>query len=101
MQLRHLARTFVLADASGPGAAELYATTDEVLPANITVVRTAREFQEAFTSGAQDVQIRGHLDLSSLALAFSPGQGLPVTALGESSPSTRSIQVRLVAVATF
>lgn len=94
MQRRHLTSIPV---SPGPSAAERIATADGVGPANITVVRTAREFQAAFTSGAQDVQIRGHLDLASLALAFHSRGTQPPTVLGDSSPATRSIRVRVVA----
>lgn len=41
-------------------------------PANITVVRTARELQEASLRGALDIEIRAHLDLRTLDLAQDP-----------------------------
>ena len=44
-----------------------------VPPAQVTVVTTAAELQAASEAGAQDIEIRAHLDLSDLKLWFSPG----------------------------
>lgn len=63
--------------------------------AEITVVSTARELQAALASGAQDVEVRAHLDLSDLALAHTSNTTLVSTALGDVKPSTRSVRVSL------
>eukprot|EP00892_Ulva_mutabilis_P005913 jgi/Ulvmu1/3694/UM017_0111.1 len=60
--------------------------------ADITVVSTATQFQAAMMSGAQDIELREHLDLSGLALAFTSNVSLPPTALGEVKATTRSIR---------
>ena len=41
-------------------------------PANVTIVRTAEELQQATLRGAIDIEIRDHIDLSTLNLAFDP-----------------------------
>lgn len=61
--------------------------------ASITVVNTARQLQAALQSQAQDVEIRGHLDLSALPLASGYNISFLPTALG-TIISTRSIRVR-------
>ena len=66
--------------------------------ANITVVSSAREFQAAVMAGAQDIELRAHVDLTDLALAFNSNASLPATVLGEIKPSTRSIRVRFAAL---
>ena len=43
-----------------------------VPPAQLTVVTTAAELQAASVAGAQDIEIRAHLDLSSLRRFFNP-----------------------------
>eukprot|EP00892_Ulva_mutabilis_P004144 jgi/Ulvmu1/2100/UM125_0004.1 len=41
-------------------------------PANVTVVRTAEELQQATLVGATDIEVREHLDLTSLRIAMDP-----------------------------
>eukprot|EP00892_Ulva_mutabilis_P005772 jgi/Ulvmu1/3567/UM167_0001.1 len=60
--------------------------------ADITVVTTAAQFQAAVMSGAQDIELREHLDLGSLALAFNSNTSLSATVLGDVKASTRSIR---------
>lgn len=49
------------------------AAPDLVIPvANVTVVRSAEELQEAALVGARDIEIRSHLDLRRLRLAVNP-----------------------------
>eukprot|EP00892_Ulva_mutabilis_P005912 jgi/Ulvmu1/3693/UM017_0110.1 len=60
--------------------------------ADITVVSTAEQLQAAVMSGAQDIELRAHVDLSDLALAFTSNTSLVPTVLGEVKPSTRSIR---------
>ena len=72
----------------------------EIPAANITVVRTAGELQRAALAGAQDIEIRAHLDLRSLELAANPlFDGIETAinrkrlALLYASPPLRSIRV--------
>lgn len=65
-----------------------------MVDANVTIVSTAAQFQAAIMEGAQDIQLRSHIDLSNLALAYANGNiSLVLTALGDVRASTRSIQV--------
>ena len=66
--------------------------------ADVTVVSTAREFQAAVMAGAQDIELRAHVDLTDLALAFNSNVSRAATVLGEIKPSTRSIRVRFIAL---
>ena len=70
--------------------------TPATADAFITVVNTAEEFQAAVMAGAQDIELRAHVDLTDLALAFNSNVSLTVTrtVLGEIKASTRSIRVR-------
>lgn len=63
--------------------------------ANITVASNAAEFQAAMVYGAQDIELRAHLDVDNLALAYNSDTSLPATVLGDVKPSTRSIRVRI------
>lgn len=45
-------------------------------------------------SGARDILIKEHLDLTDLALAYNQNWDQYAIALGEAKPSTRSIRVR-------
>ena len=68
--------------------------------ADVTLVRNAREFQAAVMAGAQDIEVRAHVDLTDLALAFNSSVDVsqPLTVLGKMKPSTRSIRVRFTAL---
>lgn len=63
--------------------------------ADVTIVSTAAQLQAAIMEGAQDIQLRSHIDLSTLPLAFmnGPKNSLVLTTLGDVRASTRSIQV--------
>lgn len=84
------------------GARHLMDASIPIAPANadadITVVITAQEFQAALTSGAQDVELRAHVDLTEMALAFNSNVSLTATVLGDIKPSTRSIRVRFMSL---
>ena len=68
--------------------------TAAVVDADINIVSTAAQFQAAIMEGAQDIELRSHVDLSELALAFTSGSSsLVLTALGDVRASTRSIRV--------
>ena len=82
-------------DAPAPGAPQLF-----IPAASITVVRTAAQLQRAALAGAQDIEIRAHLDLRSLERAANPlieGVETAVNpkrlALLYASPPLRSIRV--------
>lgn len=61
--------------------------------ASITVVNTASQLRAATQAGAQDIEIRSHLDLTELALGTQKvSRGTP-TALGNIN-GTSSIRVR-------
>lgn len=62
--------------------------------ADVTVVSSGREFQAAVMAGAQDIELRAHVDLTDLPLAFNSNVSQEATVLGEIKPSTRSIRVR-------
>lgn len=84
--VQHGARLLLDAESQGPAAA--------AAQASITAVNTAAELQAAMTSGAQDILVQSHLDLTDLPLAFNSNTSLVSTALGEFKASTRSIRVR-------
>ena len=71
-------------------------------PANITVVRTAEELQQATLTGAVDIEIWAHLDLRGLRRTSNPEIDLHTAAIGSRSasallygePTLRSIRVR-------
>ena len=62
--------------------------------ADVTVVSNAEEFQAAVMFGVQDIELRAHVDLTELALAFNSDDSRSPTVLGGVKPSTRSIRVR-------
>ena len=66
--------------------------------ADVTVVNNAREFQAAVMADAQDIELRAHVDLTDLALAFNSNVSRAATVLGEIKPSTRSIRVRFASL---
>ena len=89
-------------DLPSRGARNLMDASNSVAPASadaeITVVSTAKEFQAAVMSGAQDIELRAHVDLTDLALAFNSNVSFTSTVLGDIKPSTRSIRVRFTAL---
>ena len=87
--------------AAAPGAPAPQAPHRIIPPANITIVTTAEELQEASLAGAQDIEIRRHIDLRTLTTVPNPSIGgvEAVTnpkrlALLYASPPLRSIRVR-------
>lgn len=64
--------------------------------ADVTVVTSARQLQAAVDSGAQDILVRAHLDLTGIPLALQPAANVSrvATVLAQIRPSTRSIRVR-------
>ena len=89
------------ASAVSPSPAEPTGSTDPAFPgAKFTYVYTVDELKRACEGGAKDVEIRSHLDLSSLQRARMPGfpNGSISTvraSLLYSSANLRSIRVRL------
>ena len=92
-----------LAAAAAPSPEALAQDAGDAVvgPANITVVTTPGELQAASLAGAQDIEIRSHLDLRSLKLAKNPAitgnetENNPKRlALLYASPPLRSIRVR-------
>lgn len=61
--------------------------------ADITVVTTAAQLQAAMMTGAQDILLRAHVDLTDMALATNSNTSMVSTVLGDTKPSTRSIRV--------
>ena len=47
-------------------------TPGQPAPANITIVQTAMELQQACLTGAVDIEIRAHLDLRGLVRPLNP-----------------------------
>ena len=87
--------------AAAPGALVPESPHLLIPPANITIVTTAEELQEATIAGAQDIEIRSHLDLRTLKRVPTPLIDGPEThdnrkrlALLYASPPLRSIRVR-------
>jgi hypothetical protein len=70
---------------------------DAGAPPNVTYVRTAQQLQDAFVAGARDIELRDHVDLTTLLLRKSNYSrwGVWSEALGLIASSTRSIRVRL------
>lgn len=61
------------------------------------MVSTARELQAAMESGARDILIQEHLDLTDLPMAYNSNSSMLTSALGEFKRSTRTIRVRSIA----
>lgn len=64
--------------------------------ANVTVVTTAQQLQEAIAAGKEHIEIRQHLDLTTLHIVESDGK-TPIdeddAILGAVPPSVKSIRV--------
>jgi len=89
------------ATAGSPTSTSPAPSLPEGAPANITIVHTPKQLQNAIKQGAVDVEIRSHLDLRELELGFNPViNGLETQnnrkrlAVLYSGPPLRSIRVR-------